>query len=143
MPSPIPVPEDFPVVWEHPDDARLFWVANRMHHAAPIPPLAEIFLRHLSEHGINFGARAYNWPIRSAVRRINTYWYLCITPVALSPEELDAENTRSEQKMNTVLERLSEFWATECLPEVQQYLTDWETFDLRGATLPALLAHLE
>jgi len=143
VPSPIPVPEDFPVVWEHPDDARLFWFATRMHHAEPIPPLSEMFLRHLYEHGINSGARAYNWPIRSAVRRINTYWYLCISPIALSPEELDAENTRSEQKMNAVLGRLSEFWATECLPEIQQYLTDWETFDLRGTTLPALLAHLE
>jgi hypothetical protein len=39
--------------------------------------------------------------------------------------------------------RLDELWATEWLPEVQRHLAAYSAFDLQGATLPALLAHLE
>src|SRR5687768_17827003 len=39
--------------------------------------------------------------------------------------------------------RLSEAWNGDFIPEIKQYLAEWETFDLRGASLPELVTHLD
>lgn len=38
--------------------------------------------------------------------------------------------------------RLGEAWASEWLPEIEEHLQYWESFDLVGASTPALIAHL-
>jgi pyruvate,water dikinase len=121
---PIVAPPDFPVVWDLPEDAQLFWMMDRMHAPEPVPSLAEPFLRHCYEHGLNLGAKPYSWPFRMRARRINTYWYLAITPLGVTPHELDAMNERSQEASSTASGRLPEIWDTEVLPEVQRYLAD-------------------
>ena len=37
--GPVPAPPDFPVVWETPDDEKLFWTNDRMHWPDPLPML--------------------------------------------------------------------------------------------------------
>jgi phosphohistidine swiveling domain-containing protein len=142
-PSPIIAPPDFPALWEPSEDAQLYWTRERMHAPEPLPPLAEPFLRHCYEHGINLAAKPYSWPIRVRARRINTYWYLTFTPLGVAPHELDAMNERSQEACDRAIGRLREIWHTEVLPEVQRYLADWEAFDLRAATWTQLTAHLE
>ena len=42
----IPTPPDFPVVWENPDDERLFWTREAMHFPNPVNALEnELFVR--------------------------------------------------------------------------------------------------
>ena len=82
---PIMAPPDFPVHWEPPEDAHLFWMMDRMHVPEPVPTLAEPFLRHCYEHGMNLGAKPYSWPFRVRARRINTYWYLTFAPLGEAP----------------------------------------------------------
>jgi pyruvate,water dikinase len=142
-PRPIVAPPDFPVLWDPPEDAQLFWMMDRMHVPEPVPSLAEPFLRHCFEHGFNLGAKPYSWSFRMRARRINTYWYLTMSPLGVTPHELDAMNERSQEAFNTASFRLEEIWHTEVLPEVQRYLADWEAFDLRAATRTQLTAHLE
>jgi hypothetical protein len=43
--SPMPTPDNFPVTWEDPADADLFWLQQRMHFPEPMLPLDEWFLR--------------------------------------------------------------------------------------------------
>lgn len=37
--KPIPVPLDFPVAWEKPGDASLYWERNLSHYPDPMTPL--------------------------------------------------------------------------------------------------------
>jgi len=141
--SPITAPPDFPVLWDPSEDAQLLWMMDRMHVPEPVPTLAEPFLRHCYEDGMNLGAKPYSWPFRVRARRMNTYWYVTMTPLGVTPQELDALNERSQEAFNTASGRLAEIWHTEILPEVQRYLADWEAFDLRAATWTQLIAHLE
>jgi phosphohistidine swiveling domain-containing protein len=140
--APILAPPNFPVTWEHPDDPRLFWTLDRMHVPAPITPMSDVFIRWFCD-ATNAASQAYEMPVRLYARRINTYHYLAQAPLAPPPGEMEAQAARTQARVGAVMARLDELWATEWLPEVQRHLAAWEAFDLPGAALPALLAHLE
>ena len=38
--SPIPLPANFPVEWENPDDAKRMWTIDRIHSGEVVPILA-------------------------------------------------------------------------------------------------------
>ena len=42
-PTPIPLPDHFPIKWEHPDHAALPWQQDRMHAPHPMTPLSAWF----------------------------------------------------------------------------------------------------
>jgi pyruvate,water dikinase len=60
-----------------------------------------------------------------------------------SPEEMEAMGKRSQEKLGDAMARLGERWYGEFLPEIRQHLEYWDRFDLRGASMPELLAHLD
>jgi phosphohistidine swiveling domain-containing protein len=142
--GPIPAPPDFPVVWENPDDERLFWTRDAMHFPNPVNTLEEEFLVRIAQgHGFARACEAYEMPIRLRARRINTYLYSTAAPVVSSPEEMEVMGERSQKKFGEAMSRLGESWCGEYLPEIQEYLKDWDYFDLRGASMPELLDHLD
>jgi rifampicin phosphotransferase len=142
--GPIPAPPDFPVVWENPDDERLFWTRDAMHFPNPVNTLEEEFLVRIAQgHGFARACEAYEMPIRLRARRINTYLYSTAAPVVSSPEEMEVMGERSQKKVGEAMSRLGESWCGEYLPEIQEYLKDWDYFDLRGASMPELLDHLD
>jgi phosphohistidine swiveling domain-containing protein len=142
--GPIPAPPDFPVVWENPDDERLFWTRDAMHFPNPVNTLEEEFLVRIAQgHGFARACEAYEMPIRLRARRINTYLYSTAAPVVSSPEEMEVMGERSQKKVGEAMSRLGESWRGEYLPEIQEYLKDWDYFDLRGASMPELLDHLD
>jgi pyruvate,water dikinase len=142
--GPIPAPPDFPVVWENPDDERLFWTRDAMHFPNPVNELEDEFLVRIAQgNGFARASEAYAMPICLRVRRINTYLYSAAAPVVSSPEEMEAMGERSQKKIGEAVSRLGESWRGEYLPEIQEYLKDWDYFDLLGASMPELLAHLD
>ncbi len=138
-PAPIPASEDFPVTWEEPDDERGFWTIDRLHWPDPQPV---ILFDLMPEASINTAAAQYDLPIGFRARRINTYLYSEMAPLPLPPQELEAMGKRAEAKIGAAVARLGELWENEWLPEVQAQIAFWDAFDLRGATMPALLDHL-
>jgi phosphohistidine swiveling domain-containing protein len=140
--SPMLTPDDFPVTWEDPADAKLFWLLQRMHFPEPMTPLDEWFLRTEFE-GATRAAQVYELPIMGKGRRFNTYAYAAISPLPLPPEELAAMGQRAQEKLGAAMARLGEQWDNEFLPEIQRYLDEWAAFDLAGASLAELLAHLD
>ena len=42
----IPVPTNFPFEWHDPEEAVLFWTADRLHFPTPIPAIMDSFLYH-------------------------------------------------------------------------------------------------
>ncbi len=142
-PAPIPVPPDFPVTWEHPDDERRYWRASTDAGFLPaqLKPLTVGFSQAHSE-GFKRASQAFELPFGSESRRINTYTYSAMLPTA-PPEQMAAQGKRSEEKLLAAVRRLWESWETELMPEVKEHMAYWEGFDLRGAPVPALLAHLD
>src|SRR5215217_5677752 len=142
--GPIPAPPDFPVVWENPDDERLFWTRDAMHFPKPVNALEEEFLVRIAQgEGFARACEAYDMPIRLRARRINTYLYSASVPVVSSPEEMEALGEHSQKKLREAMGRLGERWRGEYLPEIQGYLKDWDCFRLHTASMPELLAHLD
>jgi phosphohistidine swiveling domain-containing protein len=140
----IPVPLDFPIVWENPDDEQLFWMHDAMHFPDPLTMLDDdVLIRTLERHGFTRAAEFYEMPIRPHARRINTYHYRAMVPVTASPEEMRAIGKRSQERLETVMYQLSDLWREEFLPEIKQYLEYWDGFDLHGASMPELLSHLD
>jgi hypothetical protein len=139
----ISTPPDFPVVWENPDDERLFWARDPMHFPKPVNALEDEFLIRLAQgYGFARAGEVYGMPVKMLVRRINTYLYTAAAP-AVPPEEMEAVGRRSQEKIEEAMARLGERWRGEYLPEIQDYLRDWDRFDLRGASMSELVAHLD
>src|SRR5262245_21589838 len=139
--SVIPIPPNFPFEWAHPSDARLFWNREQMHFPDPVTPLAEDAWA-VCLNGFNRALAVYDLGLRVLGRRINSYHYEAIVPLEASPEEQAAQSARSAEKLEAAMGRLGEAWVTELLPEIQEHLHFWESFDLAGASTPALIAHL-
>ncbi len=139
--SAIPAPPDFPVTWQRPEDERVFWKLDPMHFPQPVTPMMGWFAQVFSE-GYKRASQASQMPIRLELRRINTYFYDGIVPM-VPPEEMEGRVKRAEETLHLNMARLWEWWDKQLLPEVKEHLAFWEAFDLRGATMPALLAHLD
>ncbi|MEA2922877.1 MAG: rifampicin phosphotransferase [Bradyrhizobium sp.] len=137
----IPTPANFPISWESPDDAQLFWFRDQLHLPEPITPLDEEFARHVYR-GMGVIFERYEIPLRVRSRRFNTYFYWAVAPVDGTPDHLVAQSKRAEATVSQVTTRLAEIWSQEVLPEVKVHLQFWEDFDLAGATTPELLDHL-
>ena len=143
QPAPIPAPPDFPVVWEDPDDERLFWTRDAMHFPNPVNTLEGEFLVRIAQgNGFARACEVYEMPVKILVRLVNTYLYTAPGPV-VAPEEMEAMGERSQKEIGEAMSRLGERWRGEYLPEIQEYLRDWDRFDLRGASMPKLLDHLD
>ena len=158
----IPTPVDFPVTWENPTDAKLFWLLEP-HNKAPIAPLAysivDAFIR-----GISPAHDAVGLPFHVLTARINTYCYIGIAPTAAPPEAvmktigavnrvapgvikllmgkmMEGMSKQQLAKLNPIAERFDQFWNEELLPEIKQHLAYFESCDLRGLSLEQLRAH--
>jgi pyruvate,water dikinase len=132
------------VVWENPDDERLFWTRDAMHFPNPVNVLEDEFLVRIAQgNGFARAFEAYDLPIRLQARRINTYLYTAVAPIMAPPEEMEAMGERSREKLGDAMAQLNERWTGEFLPEIRQYLQDWDRFDLRDASMPELLAQLD
>jgi phosphohistidine swiveling domain-containing protein len=142
--GPIPVPPDFPVTWENPDDEHFFWTRDTMHFPDQMNELeGELVTRVAHTHGFARASEAYEMPIRLQPRRFNTYYYMAVAPVIVPPEETKAMEKRAREKLEDAMSRLGETWSGDYLPEIQGYLRDWDVFDLRSASMPELLSHLD
>src|SRR4030081_1309449 len=137
----LPAPANFPITWEPPEDAQLFWFRDQLHQPEPITPLDEEFARHVYR-GMSVIFERYEIPLRVRTRRFNTYFYWAVVPIDGTPAELAARSERADATVSQVTVRLAEIWSQEVLPEVKVHLRFWEDFDLAGATVPELLDHL-
>lgn len=141
-PTPIETPENFPVIWENPEDAQLPWEYDPMHFTDPIPVLEGDMWCGFIANGFNHAFETYEIPNRAVSRLINTYFYQAMFP-AVPLEEMEAHGKRAEVAVQKAMSNLAERWDTEWLPEIKGLLHHWDTYDLGGASLTDLLAHLE
>ena len=140
-PAPIPAPPDFPVKWEKPEFAGMFWNQDKMHFPEPQPPMQLAFAESFNE-GVRRASAFYGLPITLRYTHINTYFYNAMT-LMVPPEEMESAGEKSGKAVGEGMGRLKEWWESELLPEVKEHLKWWEDFDLEQASMPDLLAHLD
>ncbi len=87
-PAPIPAPPDFPVNWEKPEFAGMFWNQDRMHFPEPSPPMQEAFVQSFNE-GVRRASEFYGLPITIQCTRINTYFYNAMA-LMVAPEDVES-----------------------------------------------------
>lgn len=133
----LPVPEDFPVVWEEPADAQRTWRLDRLHHPDPIAPIDFWFFREIVCRGIISAAPVYDRPMEFVPRRINAYMYVSAVPQPV-PDGSDGTS-----KLTAAALRVRELWEDELLPEVEEHLRWWSSCDLASLSLDELLSHLD
>jgi phosphohistidine swiveling domain-containing protein len=82
-------------------------------------------------------------PVHFIARRINTHFYQALVPVTNDHAALAAIEQQAEQRLGAAVGRFGAAWQEEYFPEIIRYVADWEAFDLHGATMPQIVAHLD
>lgn len=141
MPQAIPLPDDFPVTWESPEQAHLFWERETSHYPGQSPMLDCSIALHCVTPGFNAGCAFYSMPVRNTTLRFNTYAYQSIAPISHDPAELEALGKAAQDLLGAAIGRQTELWERERLPEIKELLAHWRAFDLPGATDAGLVEH--
>jgi phosphohistidine swiveling domain-containing protein len=162
----IPIPGDFPVAWENPQDARQLWQLDPIHFPNPLPLLEHDLHQGWDVAGTIRGLESYNLPIQYLLRNVNGYIYSSISPKNAQPEfvsrlmyrfksvapglakrmEDKAVAGMAKKYLEPVEARLNDlrsYWEEELLPEIMELLGRWRSFDVGGAGWQELLAHLD
>lgn len=138
-----PLSPNFPVTWDDPTAADLFWIFDAVHFPAPVKPLDFMLLLKGMEAGINHAAQVYEMGFSDTYRHINTYVYDGAAYLIDSPDVMAARMDRCLQKLDTAAMTLEQRWTKEWLPEIQTHLAYWDSYDLKQASLAALREHLD
>ena len=140
----IETPPSFPVHWDNPEDERLLWTLDRVHWPRPMPPLVFAIAGDAVGRGLAAAARAYELPIADVrMAHINGYRYQANVPLDLTPAEAAARRERSHERLRAAIGRLDTLWSVEWLPEIQEHLKYWESFDLESVSKSDLVVHLQ
>src|SRR5438105_2841967 len=130
QPEPITPPEDFPVTWQRPEDARLLWTNDRMHYPDPVTPMLASVAERTFDEGRTRAAQAQERPLgRYCGRRINTYLYTHVVPLTLPPEQMKARAERFLQRTDAAVLDYARYWDG-YLTEINQQLAAWDAVDL-------------
>ncbi len=138
-PTVIPIPADFPVSWNNPQEQQLTWTRNPVHFPEPITPMSFAVALH---EGINEPMGDYELPVRFRARRINSYYYSAMQPV-VALEDMDAQGEIAGKHIGAAMGQLAKMWAQEAVPELTSLIAEWKAFDLKKANSKELLDHFE
>ena len=141
-PKPYALPDNFPVSWDDPGDAHLPLDQDRQHAPTPITPLAGWLAHHYWGKGASAGLKGAGQPLMMHVRRVNTYYYMGVTP-SVPMEEMQEAGQKAEAALKAALPIVGDKWTNDALPEIRGYHDKWNAFDLRSASTDELLAHLD
>ena len=134
---------DFPIEWENPRDAQLFWLRESTHFPDIVKPLDFALCVQGIEHGFNHAAQRYGIPGLTYDRLFHGYVYEAVDMPALPAEALSAHLQEALVRIEAVIGSLDQHWQEQWLPEIQQQLAAWEAYDLQSASAAQLLTHLQ
>ncbi len=139
QPTPIPVPEDFPVRWDSPEEAQLLWMWNNTHFPGPVSPLGMDLMRLAVIPGLEKGLKAMGAPLREIrTKRVNTF---CYVSMVVDPDLLSIAEERMQAAIRDRGFRIYQLWCEQWQPEVEAAIQRLRSFDYQGAT-DAQLAEL-
>ena len=154
---------DFPVVWPHPEDARLRWHLDGHGTTARTPlscSVTEAVLNGFSEAFAQLGL-----PVKTRVLNLNGYTYATTVPIKTPPaplrlaltglsrvtprvanwllrSQMAAANKRQMARLEPLLNRFQRYWEDELLPQNQQQLAFFRNKQFGESELPELRRQL-
>jgi pyruvate,water dikinase len=135
----LPIPEDFPVVWESDEEKALLWRWDNIHSPLPSSPMTDS----LWDAGVWAGAAEASKELgrsgRNLRRRINGFSYSA-TP---SDPQDKAQKATQHAAMHRAVARTRRRWDREFLPAIERDLARMRGTDLDSATDSDLLEHLD
>lgn len=136
-------PSSFPVHWEDPADAALWWT-HETEHASPLVLPCQVAQRQWIGDGMVHAARLYGAPLAGRRgRRINTYWYDAMVPMDVAPEERDRLAREGEALKAERARSLQAWWEERWRPELDRLLDYWAAQDPDALDDGALARWLE
>ncbi len=112
-------PDDFPINWEKPEDAELFWQVDQMHWPTGMSPLQATMDLPAFIRGFNLAAQELRMPFQSVEFKVfNHYAYRAAVP--LPPEAMPTRMQEMQAAMMQYIPGLLERWTTVYEPEVRE-----------------------
>ena len=119
-PQPIIPADNFPITWETPEDAKLFWMADLMHWPHGLSPLQATLDAPAFFRGLNLAVQELCMPIRSLNFKVfNHYVYSAAEPWSQDPDEMAQRMQQTQAQMMQHIPGLLERWETVYEPEVR------------------------
>lgn len=138
----IPLPPNFPIEWEDPNDASLFWAQLQNYYPTPLVPMGFELVHKPTVEAGNKRLRSLGVPVSPLTRHFNGFVYNTMLP----PSEADASlvipaEAYTQEKLDAIVTDLAERWRLEWLPAVEEHLSFWRSFPVETADADALVAH--
>ena len=134
----LPIPENFPVKWPTPSDEYLLWELDT-HYVKPRKKLDDLLINMLCDHFLLACNDDYSYPFKIKSWVVNNSLYGAYSyDLGPIPEE---GIKKYMAKLSPVMLNLVDIWENEWLPELKKHLAYWDAFDLKGASMEALLKH--
>lgn len=138
----LPIPDEFPIDWESPEEERLFFRQARDHFPRPVKQLDFEFFAETAVYGVGKTADYYQGPIVGwHIRRFNTYFYQAML-LYDGPDE-EKRTALAEERVLGDMETSLERWQRESMQEILGHIEWWDAFDLGAASNDELTSHFE
>lgn len=142
VPSPVPLPDDFPIAWESPELTALPFVRDRQHAPNPMTPLSAWFIQNGFAIASSEVFASFDVPMAFTIGHFNYYYYMAIAPT-VPAEEMAEYEPRIQAKLMPAMVEFGSRWEQEWLPELQRTWDEWAKLDLTAASLSRLLERLD
>lgn len=129
-----------PPEWREPEDATVHWQREVTHFPMPMTVLDGSFLE-ITNGGFRHGVTRYRLPFTTTTRRFWAHVYYHFRE--RDPSQPLVDPAPPVRDVNATARDLASIWEREWLPELQDHLDRWHSFDLEAATDDALLEHLD
>ena len=114
------LPENFPVKWETPEDAKLFWQVDQMHWPQGLSPLQGTLDLPPFIRGFNLAAQELCMPFKQVFFKVfNGYVYRSVDPWSHDPNEMQQRMQQMQGQMMKHIPGLLDRWTNLYEPEVR------------------------
>ncbi len=137
-----PSPEPFPINWDKEEDKNYWWTWDQIHYPRPLSPLYASII-HYNLRGRQRGNEFFGGAAEAQMQIINGYRYTAQVPLPLSEDEIENRRRTGRERLDWAIENVKDRWENHLLPEVMEDHRQMMAFDLKGASVDALLEHLD
>ena len=124
--------EEFPVMWDDPEDAKLTWEREDAHFDHVFAPLSTEFITNGPDYGIRKRLATTGFPLLVRHRAFNGRFYASEKPL-VAEDRMAEELTRSSTFRRAFARTLRRQWDDELLPELHEQYA-W----MRGLDVPRM-----
>lgn len=135
----IPIPADFPVVWERDEDRFMLWRWDNIHSPLPSSPMTDSLWDAAVWPGVEQASKDLERSSISLRRRVNGFSYSSTLPESLDGGQKVARQTVMERAVARTRER----WDQEFLPSIKMDLAQMRRVDFDSVTDSELIDHMD